>query len=67
MYLDKDFCHGQVIRYLQDKRQRVVLACTIRLILGDAPDRMAHFGRGSVAVTRCVLTFVALLKPCSMR
>jgi hypothetical protein len=30
LYLDKGFCHGEVIRYLQDKRQPAVLACTIR-------------------------------------
>lgn len=30
LYLDKGFCHGEVIRYLQDKRQPAVLACSIR-------------------------------------
>lgn len=30
LYLDKGFCQGEVIRYLQDKRQPAVLACTIR-------------------------------------
>lgn len=30
LYLDKGFCQGEVIRYLQQQRQPAVLACTIR-------------------------------------
>jgi putative transposase len=30
LYLDKGFCCGAVIRYLQDQRQKTVLACPIR-------------------------------------
>lgn len=30
LYLDKGFCNGDVIRYLQQKRQSAVLACTVR-------------------------------------
>ena len=30
LYLDKGFCHGDVIRYLQAERQPAILACPIR-------------------------------------
>lgn len=30
LYLDKGFCYGDVIRYLQEKRQATILACPIR-------------------------------------
>ena len=65
LYLDKGFCCGAVIRYLQDQGQKTVLACPIRgktggtraLCHGRKSYRTAHtFTDGTVADLAVVAT-----------
>jgi len=49
LYLDKGFCCGEVINYLQDQRQKAVLACPIRGTTGGT--RALCRGRKSYRTT----------------